>query len=172
MTESACLRILRNRCLVGIETRLDPVSRPGKSAFLGLAELFTQIAHHAQVLDRMDIGGRNQGQCPHARAAHWILGQQRRLRMGLLQILEDGERLGQHFAGIEHQGWHQHLRIEDRIVRRPLLALAQVPRGVLDHDTLEIERDTHAIRRRRTKIADELHDRLRHHPSTALAGGV
>src|SRR5260221_14241696 len=36
---------------------------------------------------------------------------------------------------------------------------------MLDGDALEIEPDAHAKRRRRTKIADELHDRLRGHLS-------
>ena len=172
VAEGAGLAVVANRGLVGLEAGLDPVTRPGESALLGLPELLAQILHHPQVLDGMDIGGADQRQGPHAGAVDRILGQQRRLGMRLLEIFQDGQRLGQHLARIEHQGRHQLLRIERDIVGRRLLALAQMARSVLDLDALEIERDTHAKRRRRTKIADELHDRLRGHLSTAYVGGV
>ena len=115
----------------------------------------------------MDVGGRDQRQRAHPRAADRILGQQRRIGMRLLEIFHDRHRLGQHLAGVQHQRRHQLLRIERDIVGRAMLALAQMARRVLDRDALEVERDAHAKRRRRAKIADQLHDRLRGHLSTA-----
>ena len=58
--------------------------------------------------------------------------------MRLLEIFQDGQRLGQHLARIEHQRRHQLLRIERDIVGRRLLALAQMARGMLDRDALEL----------------------------------
>ena len=167
VAEGAGLAVLGDRGLVGVEAGLDPMARPGEGALLGLAELVAQIAHHPQVLDGMDVGGRDQRQRAHPRPADRIPGQQRRLGMRLLEIFQDGQRLGQHLARIEHQRRHQLLRIDRDVVGRRLLALAQMARGMLDRDALEIERDAHAKRRRRAKIADELHDRLRGHLSTA-----
>jgi hypothetical protein len=68
--------------------------------------------------------------------------------MGLLEIFQDGEGLGENLSRIEHQRGHELLRIERDIVGRRLLALAQMARGVLDRDALEVEPDAHAKRRR------------------------
>src|SRR5215207_1876825 len=43
---------------------------------------------------------------------------------------------------------------------------------MLDLEALVVERNAHAKRRRRAKITDELHDRLRGHLSTAYTAGV
>ena len=107
---AAGLAVLRDRGLVGVEAGLDPVARPGEGALLRLVVLVAQIGHHAQVLDGMDVGGRDQRQRPHARAADRILGQQRRIGMRLLEIFQDRHRLGQHLARIEHQRGHELLR--------------------------------------------------------------
>jgi len=101
-----------------------------------------------------------------------ITGQQRRLRMGFLEIFHDRQRLGQDGPIVENERRNQLLRVESGVVRRKLLALAQVPRRVLDRNALEVQGNAHAKRRRGSEIADELHDRLRGHCSTAQPGGV
>ena len=67
----------------------------------------------------------------HLGAAQRILWQQRRLGMGLVQPFDDGERLGQHRAGIVLQRRHQPLRVDREIGGRALFALAKVMRQVL-----------------------------------------
>ena len=118
MAEGAGPGVVRDRCLVGVEAGLDPVARPAEGTLLGLAEFLAQIAHHAQVLDGMDVGRRDQRQRPDARAPDRIPGQQRRLGMDFLEVFEDGQRLGQHLARIEHQRRHQLLRIDRGIIGR------------------------------------------------------
>ena len=160
VAEGAGLRPLVQRRFVSVETGFDPVARPGEGALLGLAELFAQIAHDPQILDRMDIGTHDQRKRPHLGPADWIAGQQRRLRMRLLEILHDRQRLGKHGPIVQHECRHQFLRVQRNIVGSRLLTLAQMPRRMLDLDSLEVKRNAYAERRGRPEIADKLHDRL------------
>jgi len=61
--------------------------------------------------------------------------------MNLVQPFDDGERLGQHRAGIVLECRDQPLRIDREIGGRALFALAKVMRQVLRSQSLEIERD-------------------------------
>jgi hypothetical protein len=51
-----------------------------------------------------------------------IARQQRRLGMRLVQVIDDGERLGQHLAVVELQGRDARLRVDGPVFRRELLA--------------------------------------------------
>ena len=46
----------------------------------------------------MDVGGRDQRQRTHPRPVDRIPGQQRRFGMGLLEIFQDGEGLGENLS--------------------------------------------------------------------------
>jgi len=76
-----------------------------------------------------------------------------------VEIFDDRERLREHLAGIESQRRHAHLRVDRAILRFLVEAalLLQVNRHHLGAQSLEVERDTHPIRRGRAKIGIELH---------------
>src|SRR5260370_243930 len=84
-------------------------------------------------------------------------GEQGRLRLGLVEIFDDGERLNQHFAIVDLQRRHQALRLQREIIRPALLVLAQMDRRLLVTNALEIERDPHAKGGGGAEIAVELH---------------
>ena len=93
------------------------------------------------------------------RAIDRVARQQRRLRMGLVEIFDDGERLGEHFAGVELQRRHPHLRIDRAILGLEIVPafLLQMDRDRLVGQPLEVERDAHAIGGGRAEIGVELH---------------
>ena len=172
MAEGAGAAVLGHGRFIGLEAGLDPVAGPCEGRLFRLVVSLTQICHDAQVLDRMNVRSRDQRQCPDARAADRVLGQKGRLGMRLLEIFEDRQRLRQHLARIEHQRRHQLLWIDRRIVRRPLLALAQMAKGLLGRDALEVEGDANTKRGRRAKVSDKLHGASAADPSMVHAGGV
>ena len=88
-----------------------------------------------------------------------IARQQRRLRVNLVEILDDRERLDEHVAGIELQRRHAHLRIDRAEVRLPVEAalLLQMDRDHVAGEPLEVERDANPKGRRRAKVGVELH---------------
>src|SRR5262249_51260056 len=88
-----------------------------------------------------------------------IARQQRRLRMHLVEIFDDGERLNEHVTGIELQRRHAHLRVDRAVFRLPVEAalLLQVNGDHLAAQALEVERDAHPVGRGRAKIGIKLH---------------
>ena len=107
----------------------------------------------------MDVAGDHLRERAHLRAFQRVARQQRRLRMDLVEIFDDGERLDQHVAGIELQRRHPHLRV-DRAEFRLLVEAAlllQVDRDRLVGQALEVERDAYPIGRRRAEIGIEFH---------------
>src|SRR4051812_45730061 len=80
--------------------------------------------------------------------------------MGFVEPFDDGERLGQHGAGIVLQRRHQALRIDREIGGGTLFALAKVVRQMLVAQALEIERDPDPVGRAAAKITVQLHRNL------------
>ena len=93
------------------------------------------------------------------RARDRIGGKQRRLRVRLVEILDDRERLHQDLAVIERERRHALLRIDRAEFLAPLPAAVarQVHGGLLVGEVLQIERDADAIGGRRAEIAIEFH---------------
>src|SRR5713226_9613348 len=109
-----------------------PMREPEVAAGLVHLELLLQVAPYPGNDQGMAICGCDQGEAAHARAAAWILGQQRRLGMRLLEVLQDGERLEQRRPWlVEDQRRHHPLRIDREIVVAVLLAVEQVDRYFL-----------------------------------------
>src|SRR5579864_233631 len=107
----------------------------------------------------MDIAGDKVGERAHLGPRDRVLGQQRRLGLRLIEIFDDGERLQQTLAARRLQHRHPHLRV-DGAEFRPLVVAAvldQMNRHRLVGNALEIERDAHAIGRRRAEIGIEFH---------------
>src|SRR5205085_5688691 len=87
-----------------------------------------------------------------------VFRQERRPRLRLLEVFEDGERLEERRAAIvEHQRWHDRLRIHGDVVLIVLLALKQVDRDLVDGEPLQRERNLYAICGERTPKTIELH---------------
>ena len=70
--------------------------------------------------------------------------QQRRLRIGFLEPLENGEALGEHACG-GLKGGDERLPIQDPVGVAPLLAADQIDRRHVEREVLEAQADTHAI---------------------------
>src|SRR5712692_2907513 len=135
-----------------------PMREPEVAAGLVHLELLLQVVPHPGNDQWMAIGGCDQGEAAHARAAARILWQQRRLGMRLLEILEDRERLEQRRPRlVEDQRRHYALRIDREIVVAVLLAFEQVDRYFLGLQSLERECHAHAVGRERAPESIELH---------------
>ena len=107
----------------------------------------------------MKIAGDPKRQCADSRPVLGCRGQERRLGVGLIEILEDRERLGQHRVAID-QHRHQLLRIERAEFGAELLAAAlgeMDEMAPLGREALEIEADAHAKARGRAEVIVELH---------------
>ena len=83
----------------------------------------------------MPVGRRDQREPAHARAPARVLRQERRLRLRLVQVLDDGERLEERRAAlVDDERGHDALRIDREVVLAHLLALEEV-----DGDLLGLE---------------------------------
>ena len=109
------------------------------------------MGQDAQIVERVDLAGygKRERPYPRPRPSLGVGGQQGRLRPDLFQILHDGEGLGENGAVLKDQGRHQTLGIECQIVRRPLLALAQMDEAAPGDRPFKLK----AMRQR--KAADE-----------------
>jgi hypothetical protein len=81
-----------------------------------------------------------------------IGGQQRRLRVLLLEIFENGQRLEELDITVD-QGWDDHLRIDRAVRIGELVALLEVQEAVLPRDALQVQRDARAETRLLTRSA-------------------
>ena len=88
-------------------TASRPVSTQWRyQRFLSSSDTFSrlhQVAQHAQVVQRVDLAGDVQRQRAHARAAQRVGRQQRRLGMGLVEVLDDRQRLREHVLAVAQQ---------------------------------------------------------------------
>src|SRR5580658_2090060 len=131
---------------------------PGVDGALLLSQLVFQITQRGRIVQRMNLAGDDLCERAHLCTRNRILGQERWVRVRFVEILDDGERLNQRLTGICDESRHLHLRIDRAIFRPPVVAavLDQMNGYGLVGETFEIERDAHAIRRRRSKIRIEL----------------
>ena len=89
-----------------------------------------QLVPHPRDDQRVRVGGVNQCDPAHPGARRRIAGQQRRMRISLVEIFEDGERLKQFDLAVD-QGRHHHLRVDRSIFRGELVTLFKVQKAVL-----------------------------------------
>jgi hypothetical protein len=99
--------VLADHLLDGRKAGLDPVAVPGVDRLLVLVHAVAEILQDPQVVERVDVAGHRLGDRPDAGARHGIGRQQRRIGVDLVEILDDGERLGEDVAAVELQRRHQ-----------------------------------------------------------------
>ena len=87
-----------------------------------------------------------------------VLRQDRWVRMCLVEIFHDGDRLEQDSVALVERR-QQHLRVHLLVRVLPLLALQQIDADdLVRHDALEIERDAYPKRRKRSPERIEFHE--------------
>src|SRR5207253_4060044 len=96
-------RLMLDQGLTGAESLAVGPAGPGRDLVLRQAEL-AQPRQHFQVLHRMGIAGQHLREGAHPGAIKWILWQQRRQGMGLVEPFDDGERLRDDRTTIVFQG--------------------------------------------------------------------
>src|ERR1700704_3409604 len=142
--------------------RLDvPMAAPCHPGGLVDLELMLEIFPHARHDQRMRIAGDDLGEPTHARAAARIARQQRRLRMGLIEIFDDRQRLEQDRPVAVDQRRERHHGIDRTVGGLALLPLHQVHvDDLVGRHALEVERDADPIGGERTPERIEFHGRL------------
>src|SRR5687768_7543369 len=156
--EAAGFLLFREVALDCSDGAQRPVRQPAVAGLLVLAHFFFQIRAYSWGDERLPVPRGDQREAAHARPAPRILRQERRLRMRLLDVLEDGERLHvRRTAIVEHQRRHHALRIHREVVVAVLPALEQVDGDFLGLQALHGERHAHAVTRERAPEAVQLH---------------
>ena len=110
--------------LDGRQPAFHPMAIPAVALLLRQTQPVAQIAQHPQIVERVDVAGDRLGDGADPRPCRRAVGQQCRPGVGFLQIVQDGQGLGQHRAVIKRQGRNQVLRVEGAIGRQLLLAAA------------------------------------------------
>jgi hypothetical protein len=90
----------------------DPVAIPIVPRRLVGAELRGEAVEHAQIVDRVDIGGDDQRLRQYPRARQRIARHERRFGPGGVEIVDDRETLADHRTRYRHRR-HQSLRVVD-----------------------------------------------------------
>src|SRR5687768_7831675 len=158
VAEAAGFLLFREVALDCFERAQGPVCQPAVARFLVGFQLLLEVGTHARHDQRMPIRRGDEREAAHARPAARILRQERGLRMRLLDVLEDGERLDERRTAIvEHQRRHHALRVHREIVVAVLPALEQVDGDFLGLQALHGERHAHAVTRERAPEAVQLH---------------
>src|SRR5262249_20340747 len=140
------------------QRRADPVLDELEPRRLVDLELVLEIFAHPRPQQRMRVAGDDLRETTHACPRARLLRQERRLRMGLVEILDDGERLEQHRPVTVDQRRQHHLRIDLAVALLALLALHEVDvNHLVRDDALEVERDAHAIGGERAPEREQLH---------------
>ena len=144
--------------LDGLEPLTHPVANPLQHSLL-IVPKRPQPVDHRQVVQRMNIAAddRCYGAVPGARFE--IARQQRRLRIALLEVLDDGRRLDKYGSVIRTQARDPRLRVHGAVVGAMLLtAVTQQMNGNMPAvQPLEFEHDAYAVRSGRTVIGVEIH---------------
>src|SRR5258708_6881691 len=112
MAELSGLFLVLQVAFDGFEPLEGPVRKPSISFFLADIKLFFKIGANAGYHQRVAVSRRDEGEPADAGAAARVLRQERRLRPGLLEVLEDGERLEQRRpAVLQHERRPYRLRV-------------------------------------------------------------
>src|SRR5205823_3936269 len=139
---------LRQRRFQAAEPLVDPVRVPAVARGIVRLQLARQIPQHAQVVQRVDVACHELGDGADARAGRRVLREQRRLGMGLVQVLDDRHRLEQRLARRQLQRRNRAHRIDALVLVCQVLLGAQVEDHALVRQPLQSQRDADAKGRR------------------------
>jgi hypothetical protein len=142
-----------------LEAGHDPMVIPGINRALLLTHGIFQVAQWAGIVKRMDVASDEFGERTHFGAGNRIFRKERRLGVRLLKIFDDGERLNQNFIPRCHENRHAHLRIYGAEFLPLIVAaiLNEMDGRRIVGNAFEIERNAHAVGRRRTEVGIKLH---------------
>src|SRR5215470_1018788 len=157
MAEPAGLRLAGKMRLDRPRALVEPVPDPLQPLRLVDLELVAEVVADPRHDQRVDVARRDLRQPPDARAGARLAREERRLGMGLVQVLEDRERLEERWGVAVEERRHHALRVDAAVPGRELLALQEIDDRLLEGDRLEVERDPHAERGERAPEAVEFH---------------
>jgi hypothetical protein len=143
VAEPASPRILRKQLFERLKASGNPVVVPARNRGLVMAERVGKVAQHPQIIDRMDVAGDNLCERADPSPIGRVLSQQGRLGIGLVEILDDRQRLDQCPVAI-YQRRYQSLGIDGEIIGLGLVVAPQMDRGGFVFEIFEIEGDSDA----------------------------
>src|SRR5690606_38900048 len=158
MAETAGGGVARQHGLDGAQPDIDPVPVPGVLGVFIHAHDMLQVLEHAQVVERVNVAGNGLCDGTNARPPGCVGRQQRRLRMCLFQVFQNGHGLTDGQFAI-HQRRHQRRGVQRLVVGRILLppVLEEVHGHGFIGQTLEVESNAYAVGSRAAEITVELH---------------
>src|SRR3546814_16438599 len=77
--------------------------RPGIHPFLVKTQFGAKIFQHPEIVDRVDIARHDLGKRANPRPLGWVAGYQQRIRINLVQILDDRQALAEHCVSIDEE---------------------------------------------------------------------
>ena len=140
------------------EALAHPMMVPGIDFRLLVLELSLDVLQRDEVVERMNVASDYLRDGAHFGALERIGRQQRRLRMDLVEIFDDRQRLDQNLTIGQFERRHPHLWIDRAKFRLALMAafLGEMDGHDLIGQAFEIERDAHAVGGGRAEIGIEL----------------
>ena len=120
---------------------------PGLHGRIVRFEGAAQFVERTGIVEWVNVASDDLRHRPHPRPRHRILGQEWRLRIQFVDILDDGKRLQQDLAIVERERRHPPLRIDGAVAWRMLFATVpgQVDRNGFEGQPLQVEGDARAI---------------------------
>src|SRR5712691_7550961 len=122
-----------------------PVREPLVARGFVLAHFPLEVASDARNHQRMPVAHDDLREPANARPAARVRRQERRLRVRLLQVLEDRHRLEKRRTPVDNQRGDHALRVDGLVFFAVLLSLQQIDRDLLGIEAFERERDAHAV---------------------------
>ncbi len=137
----------------------QPVAHPGVNVVLTLRKLGPEIILNAEIVEGMNVARDGERDGPNAGGEDRVCGDQPRLGLDRLQILDDCKRLRQYGSVIELERRDEPLRIFCQISRREMLAAAaqEMKRRMLHRNLFKVERNPHPVSGRGAEVAVKLH---------------
>src|SRR6202158_5846608 len=124
VAEPARLALVREMSFERFERLQRPVLQPAVARGFVLMHFSLEIGEDTWHDEWMGVACDNHREPANAGAAARVLGQQRRCREGLFQVLDDGERLKERRAAVDDERRDYALRIDGLVVVAMLHALA------------------------------------------------
>src|SRR5713226_3725692 len=155
MTEAARLLRVREQRLDRLEAHRGEMADPIRALLLARLQRAGEIVLPFPD-DGMDLARDCECEGAHTRAAGRIARQNRRIRMRLVEVFADRQRLSNQPAVVVERR-DDFLRIDRPVRGLMLLAFAKIDRRIIVAQSLERHRDPHAITRRRAEEVVKLH---------------